>query len=60
MIAHLEAETAHAKACLADTDGLQEALYKEMRGRIQVMTRLGTSGSDCDRVSAGRPRWLIT
>ena len=31
----LQAETAYARAMLADTDALQERLYKEMRGRIQ-------------------------
>ncbi|CAL8468613.1 g8153 [Coccomyxa elongata] len=32
---HLRAETAYAKQVLADTEGLQEELYKELRGRIQ-------------------------
>jgi hypothetical protein len=40
VIAHLDAETAYAKAALADTEALQEALYKELRGRIQVWPRL--------------------
>lgn len=31
----LQAEAAYAKAVLADTEGLQEQLYREMRGRIQ-------------------------
>ncbi|PSC70317.1 Protease 2 [Micractinium conductrix] len=35
VIAHLKAEAAYTKAVLADTEGLQETLYKEMRGRIQ-------------------------
>jgi hypothetical protein len=35
VVAHLEAENAHTRAVLADTEGLQEALYLEMRGRIQ-------------------------
>ena len=35
VIAHLKAETAHTKAALADTEKLQESLYKELRGRIQ-------------------------
>ncbi|KAI3426332.1 hypothetical protein D9Q98_008705 [Chlorella vulgaris] len=35
VLAHLEAEAAYAKAVLADTEGLQEQLYREMRGRIQ-------------------------
>jgi len=35
VIAHLNAETAYCKAALADTEALQEELYKEMRGRIQ-------------------------
>ena len=30
-----QAETAYAKTVLADTAELQEALYREMRGRIQ-------------------------
>lgn len=30
-----QAETAYAKQVLADTEGLQEELYKELRGRIQ-------------------------
>ncbi len=30
-----QAETAYAKQVLADTEGLQEDLYKELRGRIQ-------------------------
>ncbi len=33
--AHLEAENAHTEAWLADTRPLQEALVKEMRGRIK-------------------------
>ena len=36
IIAHLDAETAYCKAALADTEDLQEQLYTEMRGRIQV------------------------
>ncbi len=36
IIAHLDAETAYCKAALADTEALQEQLYTEMRGRIQV------------------------
>lgn len=39
VIAHLEAENAYTKAVLADTEALQEALYKEMRGRIQEADR---------------------
>ncbi|KAL4433270.1 hypothetical protein ABPG77_003318 [Micractinium sp. CCAP 211/92] len=35
VIAHLEAEAAYTKAVLADTEELQEQLYREMRGRIQ-------------------------
>jgi len=35
VIAHLESETKYCKAALADTEELQEELYKEMRGRIQ-------------------------
>ena len=31
----LQAEAAYAKQVLADTDKLQEDLYKELRGRIQ-------------------------
>lgn len=31
----LQAETAYTKSVLRDTEGLQEQLYKEMRGRIQ-------------------------
>ena len=31
----LQAETAYAKQVLADTEALQEALYKELRGSIQ-------------------------
>ncbi|MEO1265881.1 MAG: S9 family peptidase, partial [Pseudomonadota bacterium] len=33
--AHLEAENAHTKAWLADTEELQEALFAEMKGRIK-------------------------
>lgn len=36
VIAHLDAETEYTKAALADTEVLQESLYKELRGRIQV------------------------
>ena len=36
VLAHLKAETAYTEAALADTQALQEALYKELRGRIQV------------------------
>ena len=36
VIEHLNAETAYCKAALADTDELQDQLYKEMRGRIQA------------------------
>jgi protease II len=36
VIAHLKAETAYTEAALADTEALQEALYKELRGRIQA------------------------
>ena len=36
VLAHLEAETAYAKAALADTEALQGELYRELRGRIQV------------------------
>ena len=32
---YLEAENAYTDAVLKDTEGLQELLYKEMRGRIQ-------------------------
>jgi len=35
VIEHLSAETAHCRAVLSDTDSLQEALFKEMRGRIK-------------------------
>ncbi|KAK9831069.1 hypothetical protein WJX74_002118 [Apatococcus lobatus] len=35
VIRHLEEETQYARAVLADTEGLQDKLYKEMRGRIQ-------------------------
>lgn len=35
VIAYLEAENDYARACLQDTETLQETLYKEMRGRIQ-------------------------
>ncbi|KAK9830261.1 hypothetical protein WJX72_010654 [[Myrmecia] bisecta] len=35
VLAHLKVETAYAKQVLADTEQLQEALYNEMRGRIQ-------------------------
>ncbi|PRW44843.1 prolyl endopeptidase-like isoform A [Chlorella sorokiniana] len=35
VIAHLKAEAAYTKAVLADTEQLQDQLYKEMRGRIQ-------------------------
>jgi len=37
IIAHLDADTAYCKAALADTEALQEQLYTEMRGRIQVL-----------------------
>ena len=33
--AHLEAENAYTAAALADTDGLQQALFEEMKGRIK-------------------------
>ncbi len=33
--AYLEAENAHTAAVLAPTEGLQETLYEEMKGRIQ-------------------------
>jgi protease II len=33
--AHLKAENEHVAAVLADTEPLQEELYKEMRARIQ-------------------------
>jgi hypothetical protein len=36
VLAHLKAETAYTEAALADTEALQEALYKELRGRIQA------------------------
>ena len=32
---HLDAENAYADVLMADTEGLQEALFKEMRGRIK-------------------------
>src|SRR5215475_434710 len=32
---HLEAENAHTKAQLADTEKLQAALFEEMKGRIK-------------------------
>jgi len=35
----LQAEAAYAKQALADTDKLQEDLYKELRGRIQEADR---------------------
>jgi oligopeptidase B len=35
VIAYLEAENAYAKAVLKHTEGLQERLYGEMRGRIK-------------------------
>ena len=36
MYAHVvQAETAYAKQVLADTEALQEALYRELRGSIQ-------------------------
>ena len=33
--AHLEAENAYARAVMADTAALQEALFAEMKGRIK-------------------------
>jgi oligopeptidase B len=33
--AYLEAENAYTKAAMADTEALQEALFKEMKGRIK-------------------------
>jgi oligopeptidase B len=33
--AHLEAENAHASAVMADTEGLQQRLFAEMKGRIK-------------------------
>jgi oligopeptidase B len=33
--AHLEAENAYTKAIMADTEGLQERLFAEMKGRIK-------------------------
>jgi len=35
VLSHLEAENAHTKAVLADTEPLQDALYQEMRSRIK-------------------------
>ncbi|KAF5841230.1 hypothetical protein DUNSADRAFT_13875 [Dunaliella salina] len=35
VLSHLEAENAHTKAVLADTEPLQDALYHEMRSRIK-------------------------
>lgn len=35
VIAHLNEENKYTKAVLADTEALQEELYREMRGRIQ-------------------------
>ncbi|KAK9847217.1 hypothetical protein WJX84_005200 [Apatococcus fuscideae] len=35
VIRHLEEETKYARAVLADTEDVQDKLYKEMRGRIQ-------------------------
>lgn len=35
LITHLEAENAHTEGVMAHTKGLQEALYKEMLGRIK-------------------------
>jgi len=35
VIAYLNAENAYTKSVMADTDALQEKLYKEMRGRIK-------------------------
>ena len=36
VLAHLKAETAYTEAALADTEALQQTLYKELRGRIQA------------------------
>ena len=33
--AHLEAENAHTQAAMGDTEGLQETLFEEMKGRIK-------------------------
>ena len=33
--AHLEAENAHASAVMSDTEGLQQRLFAEMKGRIK-------------------------
>lgn len=35
VVSHLEAENAYTRAVLADTEGLQAALYSEMRARIK-------------------------
>jgi hypothetical protein len=35
VVSYLEAENQYTSAVLKDTEGLQELLYKEMRGRIQ-------------------------
>ena len=35
----MQAEAAYAKQVLADTEKLQEELYKELRGRIQEADR---------------------
>jgi len=35
VLEHLSSENAYTKAVMADTESLQEVLYKEMRGRIQ-------------------------
>lgn len=43
VVEHLKLETEHAKAALADTDDLQAALYRELRGRIQEVSSLHRS-----------------
>jgi hypothetical protein len=51
VLAHLKAETAYTEAALADTEALQEALYKELRGRIQA--RLTAATFQYLRLNAG-------
>ena len=62
IVGHLNAETAYCKAALADTEDLQEQLYTEMRGRIQVSVKPSHDTIDicgeCE-LRSGATEWLL-